>query len=74
MSQVAAKSVPATKTVPVMLTGGRVMSTFRDALFAAASREGRSVNEFVLRAAAEKISSGGDRFPGVFAPGDLCER
>ncbi|MCC2612628.1 hypothetical protein [Neorhizobium petrolearium] len=57
--------------VSVMLTGGRVTSGFRAALFAAASRAGVSVNEWVLRAAAEKLSASGSQFSGVFEPGDL---
>ncbi|MDP9572676.1 UNVERIFIED_ORG: hypothetical protein J2W66_003169 [Agrobacterium larrymoorei] len=57
--------------VNVMLNGGRVTSSFRGALFAAASRAGVSVNEFVLTAAAEKLASAGDKFSGVFAPGDV---
>ncbi len=57
--------------VNVMLNGGRVTSSFRGALFAAASRAGISVNEFVLTAAAEKLTASGSRFSGVFEPGDL---
>lgn len=58
-------------TVSLMLTGGRVMSGFRALLFAAAARAGVSVNEFVLRAAGEKLRAGGAGFPGVFEPGDV---
>ncbi|SCX00869.1 hypothetical protein DSM25558_0190 [Agrobacterium sp. DSM 25558] len=57
--------------VNVMLNGGRVTSGFRSALFAAASRAGVSVNEFVLTATAEKLSASGSRFSGVFEPGDI---
>lgn len=57
--------------VNVMLNGGRVTSGFRAALFAAASRAGLSVNEFVLTAAAEKLKASGSQFSGVFEPGDL---
>lgn len=57
--------------VSVMLNGGRVTSGFRAALFAAASRAGVSVNEFVLTAAAEKLRASGSQFSGVFEPGDL---
>lgn len=57
--------------VNVMLNGGRVTSGFRAALFAAASRAGVSVNEFVLTAAAEKLRASGSQFSGVFEPGDL---
>jgi hypothetical protein len=59
--------------VSVMLTGGRVTSGFRAALFAAASRAGISVNEFVLTAAAEKLRASGRHFSGVFEPGDLSD-
>lgn len=57
--------------VSLMLNGGRVTSGFRAALFAAASRAGVSVNEWVLRAAAEKLSASGSQFSGVFETGDL---
>lgn len=57
--------------VNVMLNGGRVTSGFRAALFAAASRAGVSVNEFVLTAAAEKLKASGGQFSGVFEPGDI---
>ncbi|CDZ60461.1 Hypothetical protein NGAL_HAMBI2605_10310 [Neorhizobium galegae bv. orientalis] len=59
--------------VNVMLNGGRVTSGFRAALFAAASRAGISVNEFVLQAAAEKLRASGSKFSGVFEPGDLLD-
>ena len=55
--------------VPLMLTGGRVTAAFRASLFDAADRAGVSVNEFVISAAAEKLSRSGASFPGVF-PGD----
>ncbi|OOO32837.1 hypothetical protein EFR00_30375 [Rhizobium sophoriradicis] len=57
--------------VPIMLKGGRVTATFREALFDAARREGLSANEFVLQAAAEKLKASGRQFTGVFAPGDI---
>ncbi|TBY52967.1 hypothetical protein E0H46_38605 [Rhizobium leguminosarum bv. viciae] len=57
--------------VNVMLNGGRVISGFRAVLFAAASRRGVSVNEFVLTAAAEKLHATGSEFSGVFEPGDI---
>ena len=57
--------------VNLMLNGSRVTSGFRAALFAAASREGVSVSEFVLTAAAEKLRARGSHFSGVFEPGDL---
>lgn len=59
------------RTVPIMLNGGRVTVTFRQALFDATAREGVSVNEFCLRAAAEKLRAAGRDFSGVFQPGDL---
>lgn len=59
--------------VNVMLNGGRVTSGFRAALFAAASRAGVSVNEFVLTAAAEKLRASGNQFAGVFESGDMRE-
>jgi hypothetical protein len=58
------------RTVPLMLNGGRVTATFREALFEATAREGLSVNEFVIRAAAEKLRSSGQTFTGVFWSGD----
>ena len=54
-----------------MLNGGRVTSGFREALFDAAARQGISVNEFVLVAAAEKLAAAGHGFPGLFHSGDL---
>ncbi|TCN30136.1 hypothetical protein [Sinorhizobium americanum] len=57
--------------VNIMLNGGRVTSGFRAALFAAASRAGTSVNEYVLQAAAEKLHASGAEFSGAFEPGDL---
>lgn len=57
--------------VPIMLNGGRVTAGFRAALFAAASRAGVSVNEFVLLAAGEKLRTIGAAVEGVFEPGDL---
>jgi hypothetical protein len=57
--------------VPVMLTGARVQPDFRAALFSAAAREGLSVNEFVIRAAGEKLARSGAPISGVFERGDL---
>ncbi len=57
--------------VNVVLNGGRVTSGFRATLFAAASRVGVSVNEFVLTAAAEKLRTSRSQFSDVFEPGDL---
>lgn len=71
MSIVAKQRKQKDPIVNVMLNGGRVTSGFRTALFAAASRAGVSVNEFVLTAAAEKLCASGSRFSGVFEPGDI---
>ncbi|MBY2932700.1 hypothetical protein [Rhizobium leguminosarum] len=57
--------------VAVMLTGGRVTATFREALFDATACEGLSVNEFCLKATAEKLVASGRRISGLFYPGDL---
>ncbi|MBB3913876.1 hypothetical protein [Rhizobium fabae] len=57
--------------VNVMLNGGRVTSGFRAALFAASSRAGISVNEYVIQAAGEKLLATGSQFSGVFEPGDI---
>jgi hypothetical protein len=57
--------------VNILLRGGRVTATFRQALFDATARAGMSVNEFVLQAAAEKLKASGQQFTGVFSPGDL---
>jgi hypothetical protein len=59
------------RLVNVLLRGGRVTATFREALFDAANREGISANEFVLQAAAEKLLASGRHFSGLFNPGDL---
>jgi hypothetical protein len=71
MSIVAKQRKQKDPIVNVMLNGGRVTAGFRSALFAAASRAGVSVNEFVLTATAEKLSASGSRFSGVFEPGDI---
>lgn len=55
------------------LVGARVVKQFRDELFDAADREGVSVNEFVLQAAAEKLIRKGATIPGVFRSGDIME-
>lgn len=57
--------------VNLTLNGGRVTATFREALFDATAREGLSVNEFCLQAAAEKLKASGRKFSGIFYPGDL---
>jgi len=62
---------PKDHMVNLMLNGGRVTATFREALFDATAREGLSVNEFCLRAAAEKLRASGREFSGLFNPGDL---
>jgi hypothetical protein len=71
MSIVAKQRKQKDPIVNVMLNGGRVTSGFRKALFAAASRAGVSVNEFVLTATAEKLRASGSHFSGVFEPGDI---
>lgn len=57
--------------VALSLNGGRVTQAFRAALFAAASREGVTVNQLVIQSAAERLRAAGARFSGVFTPGDL---
>lgn len=64
---------PKDPIVNLMLTGGRVTSTFRAALFAAANRGGVSVNEFVLTAAAKRLQASGSEFSGLFRPSDLVD-
>ncbi|WP_427026553.1 hypothetical protein ACP4J4_20260 (plasmid) [Aureimonas ureilytica] len=61
-------------SAPLLLSGGRVDPDFRDALFAASAREGVSVNEFCLLAAAEKMLRRGVRVRGVWSKGDLEAR
>ncbi|WP_080799564.1 hypothetical protein [Agrobacterium tumefaciens] len=63
-----------TEIVNLMLRDNRVTAGFRTALFDATQREGLSVNEFVLRAAAEKLRASGRDFPGVFSSGDFADR
>lgn len=60
-----------TEIVNLMLRDTRVTSGFRTALFDATQREGLSVNEYVLRATAEKLLASGRDFPGVFESGDF---
>lgn len=62
---------PRERIVPIMLNGGRVTATFREALFDVTAREGISVNEFCLFATAEKLKASGRHFSGVFHPGDF---
>lgn len=56
--------------VALSLNGGRVTQAFRSALFEAAAREGLSVNEYVLRAAGERLRNTGHAFHGVFSAGE----
>lgn len=70
MSAISATRTPAAPTA-LRLTGGRVTSGFRNAVFDAAARAGVSVNELILRSAAVELARHGAEFPGVFAPGDL---
>lgn len=72
MSRAAEQMPKAEPIVSLMLNGGRVTATFRQALFDATAREGLSVNEFCLKAAAEKLKASGRDFSGVFHPGDLA--
>lgn len=58
-------------TAPILLRGGRVTGSFKTELMDAASRAGMSANEFVMRAAAEKLLANGRTISGVFWPGDL---
>lgn len=59
------------RTVPILLRGGNVLSGFRDALTTESNRSGQSVNEVILRAAAERLAQRGIRFDGLFEPGDV---
>lgn len=59
------------RTANLMLTGARVTQPFRDELFRAADEAGRSVTDFVIEAAAEKLIRHGAALPGVFRAGDL---
>ncbi len=61
-------------SAPLLLTGGRVDPDFRAALFDASNREGVSVNEFCLLAAAEKMLRRGVQVRGVWSKGDLEAR
>lgn len=56
----------ATRPVALALNGGRVCAGFRAALFDAAGREGKSVNELVLEAAGRGLRAAGYDFPAVF--------
>jgi|GEM_PF-5088719 len=65
----ASNSISATRelTVNVALRGARVPQSFRDNLFDAANRAGMTPNEFVIRAAAEKLRASGRDVPEVFS-------
>jgi hypothetical protein len=54
------------RPVSITLNGGRVCEGFRSALFEAAGRQGKSVNEIVLEAAGESLKAAGYHFPAVF--------
>ena len=54
------------RSVAITLNGGKVCEDFRNALFEAAGREGKSVNELVLEATGAHLRSLGYQFPGVF--------
>jgi hypothetical protein len=58
-------------SVPMMLTGGRVLAGFRREVWEAAARSGVSINEFVLRACGQALALSGAEIPGVFQPGDI---
>lgn len=54
------------RPVSITLNGGKVCEGFRSALFDAAGREGKSVNEIVLEAAGRGLRAAGYDFPAVF--------
>lgn len=54
------------RPVSITLNGGKVCEGFRTALFDAAGRQGKSVNELVLEAAGEALKAAGYHFPSVF--------
>lgn len=55
----------------LFLRGASVTRDFREALFDAANRAGVTPNEFVIVAAAEKLTASGRTFPGVFQARDF---
>jgi len=59
------------RTAPILLRGGNVLADFRDALITESNRSGQSVNEVILRAAAERLAQRGIQFAGLFEPGDV---
>lgn len=60
-----------TSIVRISLTSTRVTAPCRDAIFAAADRDGVGVTEFCIRAAGEKLIAAGAELPGIFALGDI---
>lgn len=68
------KAIIRERHVPVMLRGATVLEGFRENLFDAANRAGMTPNEFVLQAAAEKLSKAGRKFSGVFSRGDVFDQ
>ncbi|MEH3109471.1 MAG: hypothetical protein PGN22_05125 [Agrobacterium cavarae] len=58
---------------PIMLRGGRVTGSFKTELMDAANRAGMTANEFVMRAAAEKLLANGRQISGLFWPGDISK-
>ena len=58
-------------TAPILLRGGNVLADFRDALITESNRSGQSMNEVIIRAAAERLAQRGIQFAGVFEPGDV---
>lgn len=59
------------RTAPILLRGGNVLEDFRNALITESNRSGQSVNELIIRAAAERLAQRGIHFAGVFEPGDI---
>lgn len=59
------------RTAPILLRGGNVLEDFRDALITESNRSGQSINELLIRAAAERLAQRGIQFAGVFEPGDV---
>lgn len=57
--------------VPILLNGGTVTKTFRDATFDAANRRGISANELALRALGAHLRASGREIDGIFEAGDV---
>jgi len=53
------------------LRGGNILEDFAEALISESDRSGQSINELIIRAAAERLAQRGIKFSGVFEPGDL---